>query len=107
MKKAKHLKGFVFFGFAFIINFMKKKPEAMLELYQFEECPYCKRVREKMTDLGMSYIIHNVPRAREKRVKLEKISGQKFVPVLVDANTKTMIADDDDKAIEYLEKMYG
>ncbi len=84
-----------------------KKPEKMLELYQFEECPYCKAVRIKLTDLGISYIIHNVPRIREERKDLEKLTGQKFVPVLVDPNTDTTIADDDEKAIEYLEKAYG
>ncbi|MDO8751988.1 MAG: glutaredoxin domain-containing protein [Candidatus Wolfebacteria bacterium] len=86
---------------------MLKQPEKMLELYQFEECPYCQRVRTKLTDLGMSYIIHNVPREREARTELETISGQKFVPVLIDPNTGTTIADDDEKAIRYLEDMYG
>ena len=77
----------------------------MLELYQFEECPYCARVRARMTDLGLSYIIHNVPRERNKRDELEKISGQRFVPVLVDKEHDVMIADDDEKIIRYLEKM--
>ncbi|MDP3995009.1 MAG: glutaredoxin domain-containing protein [bacterium] len=86
---------------------MQKQPEKMLELYQFEECPYCRKVRTKLTDLGMSYIIHNVPRERPERVELEKLSGQKFVPVLVDPNTDTMISDDDDKAVAYLEERYG
>jgi glutaredoxin len=86
---------------------MVKQPKKMLELYQFEECPYCKAVRTKLTDLGITYIIHNVPREREERDEVQKVSGQKFVPVLVDPNTDTIIADDDDKAIEYLEKQYG
>ncbi len=84
-----------------------EKSEKMLELYQFEECPYCKALRIKMTDLGMSYVIHNVPREREARTELEKISGQKFVPVLVDPNTGKMIADDEEEAIRYLEEKYG
>lgn len=84
-----------------------KRPEKMLELYQFEECPYCKAVRTKMTDLGLSYIIHNVPRNREERNELERISGQKFVPVFVDKNTDTMIADDDEGIVKYLEDTYG
>ncbi|KKT50380.1 MAG: Glutaredoxin [Parcubacteria group bacterium GW2011_GWF2_44_17] len=58
-----------------------------------------------MTDLGISYIIHNVPRERNKRDELEKISGQRFVPVLVDKEHDVMIADDDEKIIRYLEKM--
>lgn len=79
----------------------------LLELYQFEECPYCARVRAKMTDLGLSCIIHNVPRNRAERLELEKVSGQRFVPVLIDPNTGTQIADDDEKAIAYLEKNFG
>ena len=85
---------------------MKKQPEKMLELYQFEECSYCKAVRTKLTDMGLSYIIHNTPREREERVELEKISGQKFVPVFIDPNTDTMISDDDEKVIQYLETTY-
>jgi len=81
--------------------------EKMLELYQFEECPYCKNVRVVMTDLGLSYIIHNVPRERAERETLEKVSGQRFVPVLVDPNTGTMIADDDDRIVKYLGEKYG
>lgn len=79
----------------------------MLELYQFEECPYCRRVSTKLTDLGVTYIIHNVPRDRGKRDELEKISGQRFVPVLVDKERDVMIADDDEKIVEYLETQYG
>lgn len=78
----------------------------MLELYQFEECQYCARVRAKMTDLGLSYFIHNVPRDRSKRDELEKISGQRFVPVLIDKDRDVMIADDDEKIVEYLETRY-
>jgi len=85
---------------------MRKQPNKMLELYQFEECPYCKTVRTKFTDLGLSYIIHNVPREREDRVDLEKLSKQKFVPVLIDPNTDTIIIDDDEKAVAYLEGQY-
>ena len=79
----------------------------MLELYQFEECPYCKRVRAKLTDLGITYTIHNVSRDREERYDLEKITGQKSVPVLMDKEKDVMIIDDDQKIIEYLEKQYS
>ncbi len=81
--------------------------EKMLELYQFEECPYCSRARTKLTDMGMSYIIHNVSRDKSQRQELEKITGGPIgVPTLVDPNTDTVIADDDDKIIEYLEATY-
>lgn len=76
----------------------------MLELYQFEECPYCARVRAKMTDLGIDYILRNEPREKGTRKRLQKISGQQGVPTLVDPKRNVVIADDDDKIIEYLEK---
>ncbi len=77
----------------------------MLELYQFEECPYCARVRTKMTDLGIDYIIRNEPRDKAGRERLKKISGQSGVPTLVDPEKDIVIADDDDAIIEYLERL--
>lgn len=79
----------------------------MLELYQFEECPYCVRVRVKMTDLGIDCILRNEPREKSKRDRLRKISGQVGVPTLVDSDTGTIIPDDDDEILAYLEERYG
>ncbi|ADB62868.1 hypothetical protein Htur_4025 (plasmid) [Haloterrigena turkmenica DSM 5511] len=31
----------------------------MLELYQAESCRYSKKVRKALTELGVSYVIHN------------------------------------------------
>ena len=31
----------------------------MLELYQSEGCPHCAKVREALSALGVSYVIHN------------------------------------------------
>ncbi|MFB6265986.1 MAG: glutaredoxin domain-containing protein, partial [Candidatus Nanohaloarchaea archaeon] len=39
-----------------------------LELYQFEQCPYCRKVREKLTELGLSFTAHN-PRQNEERME--------------------------------------
>lgn len=36
----------------------------MLELYQAEDCPHCKRVREQLAELGLSYVTHNPRNAR-------------------------------------------
>ena len=79
----------------------------MLELYQIEECPYCGRVRARMTDLGIDYIIRNEPRDKSKRDRLAKVSGQRGVPTLVDPERDVVIADDDDAIIKYIEEHYG
>jgi len=65
----------------------------MLELYQFEGCPSCARVRETLDELGLDYAVRTVPRDRGLRQRVEKVSGQRGVPVLVDPETKQVIVD--------------
>ena len=76
----------------------------MMKLYQAEWCPYCARVRSKMTDLGLTYINVDVARNRADRKDLLEVSGQTGIPTLVDG--ETIIADDDAAIVEYLEKNY-
>ena len=58
----------------------------MLTLYQVEWCPYCHRVRQKMTELELTYTCVNVPAVRDRRDKVREVSGQQGVPVLVDGD---------------------
>lgn len=59
-----------------------------LELYQFEGCPYCSKVRKKMSELGLSYVSHT-PREgseiknQERYDELMDLGGQDQVPFLV------------------------
>ena len=78
----------------------------MLKLYQAEWCPYCARVRSKMTELGITYINSNVPRSKADRTELMEISGQTGVPTLVTEDGQ-VIADDDDSIVAYLEKHFA
>lgn len=73
-------------------------------LYQAEWCPYCARVRSKLTDLLLDYRVVNVPRDHGERGIVKEVSGQTSIPVLVDGGT---ILDDDDTIVPYLEKTYG
>lgn len=76
----------------------------MIKLYQLENCPYCKVVREKLQELQISYINIPVPKAKEERKELVEVSGQQFVPCMVDGDT--LIADDEQAICEYLERTY-
>ena len=80
----------------------------MLELYQFEGCPYCGKVRQKMTDLHLDYICRNVPKdAVQKREEtLLKIGGKAQVPFLVDPEKDVKMYESDD-IIAYLEENYA
>ncbi|MEV7004931.1 glutaredoxin domain-containing protein [Streptosporangium sp. NPDC051022] len=59
----------------------------MLVLFQRETCPYCKPVRELLTRLQISYINVNVPKPREQRHELIRVTGSRFIPALVDGAT--------------------
>jgi glutathione S-transferase len=59
----------------------------MLVLFQRETCPDCKPVRELLTKLQVSYININVPKPREERHELIRVTGSKFIPALVDGAT--------------------
>ena len=73
-------------------------------LYQAEWCPYCARVRAKLTDLLLDHKVVNVPRAHSERQIVAEVSGQTGIPVLVDGD---VVLDDDDEIIPYLERTYG
>ena len=75
----------------------------MITLYQSEWCFYSHRVRQVLTELGLTYTAVNVPAAREDRVELLAIAGQDSAPVLVDGDK---IYVDSDGIIEYLRATY-
>lgn len=78
----------------------------MLELFQFEECPYSTQVRLKMSEWEIDYILRNVSKDKSKRQRLKKISGQTGVPTLVDSLRNVVIAGDEKRIIVYLRKHY-
>lgn len=58
--------------------------EPLMKLYQTEWCPYCRRVRMKLTELGITYVAVNVPRNKSSRTDLLAVSGQLGIPTLVE-----------------------
>lgn len=55
-----------------------------MKLHQVEWCPYCHRVRAKLTELGVDYEAVNAAASGEKRGEVRKLTGGNAVPVLVD-----------------------
>ena len=78
--------------------------DTMMKLYQLESCPYCKRVRERLSELRVTYVNINVPRDKSQRDEVERVSGQRAVPVLVDGET---VLDDEEKILPYLDRKYA
>jgi glutathione S-transferase len=78
----------------------------MLKLYQLESCPYCARVRSKMSELGIDYEKADVPRDKSQRTELIDLCGKPGVPTMV-CEDGSIIADDDDAIVAYLEEHYS
>ncbi len=55
----------------------------VIELYQAEWCPHSHRVRMRMTELGVSAVVHQVPVDPEARTALREATGQTEIPTLV------------------------
>lgn len=84
----------------------------MLELYQAEGCPYCVKVQSTLTELGLSYIIHNPRTARgdnrneQAYEDLISIGGKDQIPFLVDTDRGESLYESED-IVDYLEQDYG
>jgi len=84
----------------------------MLELYQAEGCAYSANVRETLTDLGISYVIHN-PRSAAGQTRNEQthnqrrtLGGEDQIPLLID-HQRGVRMDESDDIIAYLEEHYA
>ena len=67
----------------------------MLTLYQAEWCPHSRRVRQRLTELGLDFVARQVPAEKEDRDDLERATGQRSIPTLV-ADDGTVLKGDDE-----------
>lgn len=78
----------------------------MIELYQKEDCPYCAKVRQVLTDLHLDWISRTAPKGAPQRAKLLELGGKEQVPFMVDTDTGVMMYESDD-IIKYLRQHYA
>ena len=74
-----------------------------LELWQTEWCPASHRVRQRLTELGLSYTTRQVPVQREDRAELRRAAGTDEIPVLVADRTPVC---GEEAIIAYLDASY-
>lgn len=84
----------------------RNKKVRALTLYNMEGSPYCRKVREVLTELDLEYVVRNVPKGSPKRADLQKRGGKVQVPYLIDPNTTREMYESDD-IIAFLESEYG
>ena len=66
----------------------------MLELWQTEWCPASRRVRQRLTELGTDYLIHQVPVERDKRADLRHATGSDVIPAIICDDGTIAIGED-------------
>src|SRR5262249_44989029 len=83
------------------------RPPLLLELYEFEACPFCRIVREGLTELDLDALIRPCPKGGVRfRDELAKLGGKLQFPFLVDPNTGKSMYESAD-IIVYLYEQYG
>jgi glutathione S-transferase len=83
------------------------RPEQMLEIYEFEACPFCRKVREALTILDLKVKVLPCPKGGERyRTGLIERGGKAMFPYLVDPNTGVEMYESDD-IVRYLFDQYG
>ncbi|WP_394825415.1 glutathione S-transferase N-terminal domain-containing protein [Pendulispora albinea] len=104
-----------------------REPREQLHLWSFEGSPYSRLVRERLSELEIPYVLHNlgkerwgeigpphfrieggpyVPEAGGKREAFFQAHGRVQVPYLEDPNTDTKMFESA-RIIEYLERTYA
>ncbi len=83
------------------------RPTRRLRLYEFEACPYCRKVREALSILDLEAEIYPCPRNGPRfRPEVVRRGGKAMFPFLVDPNTGDAMYESDD-IVRHLFENYG
>ncbi|XP_073052516.1 uncharacterized protein [Primulina eburnea] len=83
------------------------RPEMPIEIYEFESCPFCRKVREIVSVLDLDVLYYPCPKNGPNfRPKVSEMGGKKQFPYMVDPNTGISMYESDD-IIKYLVGKYG
>ncbi|KAK4802306.1 hypothetical protein SAY86_000509 [Trapa natans] len=82
-------------------------PPMRLQIFEFEACPFCRRVREAMTELDLSVEIYPCPKGSARhRAMVRELGGKEQFPFMIDPNTGVSMYESGD-IVKYLFDKYG
>jgi glutathione S-transferase len=91
----------------FQVSHVGPRPELPLELYEFESCPFCRKVREAASVLDLELLVKPCPKRGQRfRPFVASAGGSEQFPYLVDPNTGKSLFESDD-IVRYLFANYG
>ncbi|KAJ0235139.1 Thioredoxin family protein [Hirschfeldia incana] len=83
------------------------RPQKPIEIYEFEGCPFCRKVREMVTVLDLDILYYPCPRGSPNfRPMVNQMGGKQQFPYMVDPNTGVSMYESDG-IIKYLSEKYG
>jgi glutathione S-transferase len=89
------------------VGALGRRPERPLELYEFEACPFCRKVREALSILDLEAIVYPCPKGGPTfRPRVRELGGRELFPYLVDPNTGKAMYESSD-IVAYLFAEYG
>ncbi len=83
------------------------RPRELLQLYDIESCPFCRIVREVLTELDLDAVIYPCPKGGKRfRPEVAERGGKQQFPFLCDPNTDLEMYESL-QIIAYLYETYG
>lgn len=92
-----------------VISSVKGRPKPLkpIVLYEFEACPFCRKVRDTLTMLDLDVIVKPCPKGGTRfREEVKVLGGKLQFPFLVDENTGKKMYESQD-IIQYLCDTYA
>jgi glutathione S-transferase len=84
-----------------------RRPRQLLELYEFEGCPYCRKVREALSQLDLEALVFPCPKGGPRfREEVKAKGGKAQFPYLVDPDAGKALYESDD-IVRHLFTEYG
>ena len=77
----------------------------MLRMYQAEWCPSSHRVRQRLTELGVDFIAHQIQPSPQRRDAMEAAVGSRVIPVVV-LEDGTVLDGDAEQIIVELDRRF-
>jgi glutathione S-transferase len=97
---------YVRMGAGWIARPARRQPEKLLELYEFEACPFCRRVREALTEFDLEVLVFPCPKGGTRfRSRVTELGGKAQFPFLIDPNTSRWMYESAD-IVRYIRDTY-
>jgi len=80
--------------------------EPAITLYRLQACPFCERVVRLLEEYDLEYRSRFVKPMHSERNVVQRVSGKRSVPAMVDGNTGATLTESAN-IVSYLETTYG